>query len=291
MLRALSYLHDPTDITAIVNVGDDLVLHGLTICPDIDSITYTLSGLNDEVRGWGLTDESWRVMGELGELGGENWFSLGDRDLATHLYRSERMSRGATKSDVTTEIATRRGVAVKLLPVTDDELSTVLDTEIGRLSFQQYFVQHHHSVAVSAIHFENADRARPTPQVVAALASASQIIIAPSNPLLSIDPILAVPGVREILIARREHVIAVSPFIGGAAIKGPADRLMNELGHGANNVALASYYKELIGTLVIDTLDAHESAAIEALGVRAHVVPTLMKDEATSRALAASVLR
>lgn len=289
-LRALRRHRDDSEITAIVNVGDDLVMHGLTICPDIDTITYTLAGLNDDIRGWGLTDESWRVMSELGELGGENWFSLGDRDLATHLYRSQRIAQGATKSEVTLEIATRRGLGLTLIPVSDDPVATMLDTEIGELSFQSYFVQHHHGVATRAIRYSGASAARPTAGAAHALQSAERIIIAPSNPVLSIEPILAIPGIRDILIARRDVVTAISPFVGGSALKGPADRLMNELGYGATNVGVANYYAPFTSTLVIDEVDQDDVPAVEALGVAVRVTTTVMADVTHADQLVRTVL-
>jgi LPPG:FO 2-phospho-L-lactate transferase len=265
-------------------------MHGLTICPDIDTITYTLAGLNDETRGWGLTDETWRVMAELGDLGGDNWFSLGDRDLATHLYRSQRLSQGATKSDVTREIATRRGLGLSLIPVTDDPLATMLDTEIGELSFQSYFVQHHHSVTTTAIRYVGAASARPTAGALNALQSAERIVIAPSNPVLSIEPILAVPGIRDILVARRDVVTAISPFVGGSALKGPADRLMNELGYGASNVGVANYYAPYTSTLVIDEVDRADEPAVAATGVAVRVTTTVMADETHADQLVRTVL-
>ena len=185
LIATLSAATDAREITAVVNVGDDLVMHGLTICPDLDTIMYTLAGLNNNELGWGLEGESWRVMEELDALGGEAWFRLGDRDLATHLYRSQRLAAGATKTRVTRELCERLGVRVRLLPVTDDPLATHFHTELGRLSFQDYFVRHHHDVAVTAIDFEGANDAAATPEVIDALTHASRIVIAPSNPLFA----------------------------------------------------------------------------------------------------------
>ena len=199
LLAALGNTVDPNEITSIVNVGDDLVMHGLTICPDVDTIMYTLAGLNNHELGWGLAGESWRVMEELDALGGDAWFRLGDRDLATHLYRSQRLSEGATKTQVTAELCDRLGVRVRLLPVTNDVITTFFETELGRLSFQQYFVRHHHDVTVTAIDIVGADQATATPEVLTTLREASRIVIAPSNPLISIDPLLRVHGVREVL--------------------------------------------------------------------------------------------
>ena len=208
LLRALSDVIDPHELTAVVNVGDDLVMHGLTICPDLDTITYTLAGLNNDELGWGLRGESWRVMQELEELGGEAWFRLGDRDLATHLFRSERLGHGATKTDVTRDLASHFNIAVTLLPVTDDVVATEFMTPEGRLSFQEYFVRRHHDVVVSSIEIAGAREARLSDQARAALEAASRIVIAPSNPLISIDPILQIPGVRDLIRARAANVVA-----------------------------------------------------------------------------------
>jgi len=290
LLRALSNVVDPSDITAIVNVGDDLVLHGLTICPDLDTITYTLAGLNNDELGWGLRGETWRVMDELGPLGGETWFRLGDRDLATHLYRSQRLSEGATKTDVTAELASRLGVGVRLLPVTNDVVATEFVTELGRLSFQEYFVRHHHDVVVSQIEIAGASSAQPTPEVLNALLEASRLIIAPSNPLISIDPILQIPGVREILLERRGDVVAVSPLIGGAALKGPADRLLGELGHAVSTLGVVDFYEGLVGTWVIDDADASLADQIRERGVRVEVTTTIMAESDNAQRLAKVVL-
>jgi LPPG:FO 2-phospho-L-lactate transferase len=290
LLRALSDVVDPDELCAIVNVGDDLVLHGLTICPDLDTIAYTLAGLNNDELGWGLRGESWRVMEELGALGGEDWFRLGDRDLATHLYRSQRLAQGATKTEVTRELTQRLGVAVALLPVTDDPIATEFVTDVGRLSFQEYFVRHHHDVVVRGVEVVGARDATMTTDVARALGDARRVVIAPSNPLISIDPILQVPGVRELLASRRDDVIAVSPLIGGAALKGPADRLMRELGHESSALGVADYYGDLVGTWVIDDADATLAEPIRELGMRVEVTTTIMADPENARRLATVVL-
>ena len=290
--RLLTTLHanlPDLELDAVVNVGDDLVLHGLSICPDLDTITYTLAGLNNEITGWGLTGETWRVMDELESLGGAAWFRLGDRDLATHLYRTQRLREGATKSRVTRELAERHGLGVRLLPVSDDPLATVLDTEVGELSFQEYFVAHRHAVAVRAIRFEGAASAAAAPGVLASLERATRIVIAPSNPLLSIAPILAVVSVRELLAARRDDVVAVSPIVGGAALKGPADRLLAEMGYPATCVGVAQYYRGLVGTLVIDEVDAAHADAVRDLGMDCVVTTTIMADPANGARLARAI--
>jgi LPPG:FO 2-phospho-L-lactate transferase len=290
MLRALRTHIPAEDLSAIVNVGDDLVLHGLTICPDLDTITYTLTGRNNEVLGWGLQGESWRVMEQLGHLGGANWFGLGDLDLATHLYRSQRLAEGATKTAVTGELAQRLGLDIALWPVSDDPVATTFDSEIGPLSFQEYFVRHHHQVAVRAVHFAGAESATLTTQTQRALSTAERIIIAPSNPLISIGPMLAIAGLREELQRRRQDVVAVSPIIAGAALKGPADRLLGELGYEVSCVGVAQYYEGLIGTLVIDEADADLADRVAATGCAVRVTTTIMSEASHAAALVRAVL-
>jgi LPPG:FO 2-phospho-L-lactate transferase len=290
LLDALRNEVEPSALTAIVNVGDDLTMHGLTICPDLDTIMYTLAGLNNQELGWGLQGESWRVMDELDALGGEAWFRLGDRDLATHLYRSQRLSDGATKTQVTRELCERLGVSVRLLPVTDDPIATCFDTELGRLSFQEYFVRHHHGVAVSAIHVVGADEATATPDVLTALRTASRIVLAPSNPLISIDPILRIPGVRDVLEERRDAVVAVSPIIDGHALKGPADRLLAELGHEVSCLGVVDFYKGLVGTWIIDEADTARADDVRNRGVHVIVTTTIMAERENAARLAAAVL-
>ena len=290
LLRALGDEVDPSTLTAVVNVGDDLVLHGLTICPDLDTISYTLAGLNNEELGWGLRGETWRVMDELAALGGAAWFRLGDRDLATHLYRSQRLSEGATKTEVTRELCARWQVPVRLLPVTDDEIATVFETASGPMSFQDYFVRHRHDVTVHSISVRGATEARATPEVLRALHDATRIVIAPSNPLLSIDPILQIPEVRNILAARRDSVVAVSPLVNGAALKGPADRLMGEMGYDVSCVGVADFYDGLLRTFIIDEADAARAPLLRQRGLDVRVTTTVMAQPEHARRLAREVL-
>jgi LPPG:FO 2-phospho-L-lactate transferase len=290
LLKALSDETDPSELTAVVNVGDDMVLHGLTICPDLDTIAYTLAGLNNDDLGWGLAGETWRVMDELDALGGEAWFRLGDRDLATHLYRSQRLSEGATKTQVTAELGRHLKLRVRLLPVTDDSIATVFDTEVGELSFQEYFVKHRHGVVARSVTVRGVEQSSPSPEVIDALERSERIVIAPSNPLISIDPILQVPGVRDIITRRRDDVVAVSPIINGVALKGPADRLLDELGYEASCVGVANFYDGLIGTLIIDEADARHAPSIEATGIRVIVTTTIMAERQNARRLARAVL-
>jgi LPPG:FO 2-phospho-L-lactate transferase len=298
LLAGVVRVADPSTVTAVVNTGDDLDLHGLRICPDIDTVTYTLAGVANPETGWGLADESWAVMSALEALGGESWFRLGDRDLATHLFRTQRLCEGATLSEVTADLARARGLTLRIVPMSDDPVRTrlVLAGPAGGapagadVSFQDYFVRFHHSVAVREVHFCGASSARPAPGVLDAIDRAPLVVACPSNPIVSIGPILAVPGVREALVARRERVVAVSPIVAGAALKGPADRLLVELGHESSVVGVARLYADWVGTMVIDELDGHLAKSVEQLGVRAVVAPTVMSSPAAAAALARTVL-
>jgi LPPG:FO 2-phospho-L-lactate transferase len=298
MLAGLVRVVPPDTISAIVNVGDDMELHGLAISPDLDTVTYTLAGMDNRETGWGVAGESWAVMDELGRLGGDDWFRLGDRDLATHLFRTGRLRNGAPLSAVTAELAGRRGIAVRLVPVTDDPLRTRVvlaeATSLGpagtEVSFQDYFVRLHHDVAVRGVRFEGGDTAQPAPGVMEALRDADRIIVCPSNPVVSIGPVLAVPGIRQALMARRDQVVAVSPIVAGAALKGPADRLMAELGSEPSVVGVARLYAPWVGTLVVDVADAHHAGAVEAEGLRCVVTPTVMDSPQRAEELARAVV-
>ena len=294
MLSGLVRVVPPGDITAVVNVGDDMVLHGLHISPDLDTVTYTLAGLDNRETGWGLANESWNAMEELGRLGGEDWFRLGDRDLATHLFRTGRLRGGASLSDVAAEIGARRGIGVRLVPVSDDPVRTKLTlaepTDLGpagtEVGFQDYFVRLRHEVAVRSVRFDGGAAARPAPGVMESLESAERIVVCPSNPVVSIGPLLAVPGVLDALTAARQRIVAVSPIVAGLALKGPADRLMKELGIEPSVVGVARLYAPWVHTLVIDTADAHHAAAVEAEGMRCVVAPTVMSSSERAADLA-----
>ncbi len=290
-LRGLVAVRPARDCAAVVNVGDDLVLHGLHISPDIDTVVYTVAGAIDPVRGWGLVDESWRVMSSLDRYGGETWFGLGDQDLATHLHRTQRRTEGATLTEVTGEIAAAWGLELQVLPVTDDELRTRVEVPgVGELGFQEYFVGRKHSVPVEAVRFDGVESARLTTEARSAITRAEVVVIAPSNPIVSIGPVLAVDGVRAALADRRESVVAVSPIIGGKALKGPAADMLATLGHEVSAVGVARLYAEVAGTLVIDEADADLAPAIEEVGVRAVVTGTVMSDPERSAALARTTI-
>lgn len=299
-LRALRTVVDSIEVTGVVNTGDDTVLHGLSISPDIDTITYTLAGAIDPERGWGLVDESWTAMGALqrfasvrpdGSAAAPTWFNLGDKDLATHFYRTARLAEGASLTDVTGEIARAWGVPERLLPMSDDRVSTMVELRSGEtVTFQEYFVQLRHSVPVRSVTFIGAERATLQPAARRCLDEADVVVIAPSNPLVSIAPIRAIDGVDALLAGRRDHVVAVSPIVGGAALKGPADRMLTELGHDASVVGVARLYRDIAATLVVDPVDAHLAPEVEAAGMRCVVVPSVMTTPEIGTALATAVL-
>lgn len=298
-LRGLVAVADPRSVTAVVNTGDDVVLHGLRVCPDLDTVTYALAGVVDPDQGWGVAGESWTVMGALERFqpsapapsaAGATWFRLGDRDLATHLYRTQRLREGASLSEVTAEIATALGVGCRLLPMSDDRVETRVTIDEGEIGFQEYFVQRRHSVAVRSVRFAGATAAVAAPGVVDALAVADRIVIAPSNPLVSIAPVLALAAIDEVVAARRDVTVAVSPIVAGAALKGPAARLLAELGHEPSVVGVARMWAPWAATLVVDEVDAGLADAVEEEGVRCVVAPTVMHGPAEAAALARTVL-
>ena len=285
----------PEDVTAIVNTGDDDEFHGLWVCPDLDSVTYALAGANNPETGWGLAGETFAAMDALERYGTPTWFRLGDRDLATHLYRSARRRAGASLTEVTDEIATAWGVHTRLLPMSNEPVATRITVQgpggtADELAMQEWFVRDRAEPPVLSVRFEGASRSRPAPGVTEAIRAAETILICPSNPVISIGPILAVPGIRELLRSRRDRVVGVSPIIGGRPVKGPADRLMGPLGIEVSCVGVAEAYRDLCATLVIDTADADAAPRIEALGVRAVVADTLMRDERIAAALARDTL-
>lgn len=280
-------------VTAVVNTGDDTVVHGLHVSPDLDTVTYTLSGRSDDERGWGLAGETWQAMEALEQLGGETWFRLGDRDLATHLYRSERMADGATLSEVTREICSALGVpsGLRLLPMTDDPVRTRLTLADGpEVAFQDYFVRLRHDVVVSSVRFDGADSAGPAAGVLDAIDSCDALVVCPSNPIVSVGPVLAVPGIAEAVRAKRDKCVAISPIVAGAAIKGPADRLLAELGHESTVVGVARIYRDIASVLVIDQADAALADSVEREGLRCVVTNTVMSDTTTTVSLAKRAL-
>ncbi len=280
----------PESLMIIGNTGDDFELHGLHISPDLDTVAYTLAGLADPERGWGIRGDTHECLRSLGRYGRPAWFQLGDRDLATHLYRTELLRQGLALSEVTARICERLGVAPRLLPATDARLRTRVDTPEGRLDFQVYFVERRTEPEVTGVVFDGAETARPAPGVVAGIAAASKVILCPSNPLISIGPILSVPGIREALRTTAARVAAVSPIVGGKALKGPADRMMRGLGLDPSAVAVARLYRDFLDVFIMDEADRACAPAVEALGMRAVVTQTVMRDAASRQALAAATL-
>ena len=283
-VRGVVDVVDPARVTVVGNVGDDLEVLGMHVSPDLDSILYALADLNDERRGWGRADETWNALDTVASLGGESWFRLGDRDLGLHLIRTEALRGGATLSAVTARIGRELGVESRLLPATDDRLRTWIATEAGEFTFQQWFVARRHRDEVDALRFEGAETATPAPGVIEAIAAADLLLLAPSNPYVSIAPILAVRAVREALEQRRVPCVAVSPLIGGRAVKGPADRMLRRLAGGTSPAQVASCYLGLIDSLVVDEADAHDLAGLG--DVRPIVTRTLMSDADARRRLA-----
>ena len=292
-LRGLVKVVDPSEITVVVNTADDTVFHGLHVSPDIDTVTYTVSGAIDPERGWGLAGETWTAMEALGryrDVGAVTWFNLGDRDLATHLWRSGRLRDGATLTEVTAELARAWELGFAMLPMSDSPVSTFVQTTDGLIAFQEYFVKKQHSVAISEIVLRGIESAVPAPGVLESIRAADAIVIAPSNPLVSIGPILAVPGVREALTVQRNRTVAISPIVAGAALKGPADRMLAELGHDPTVVGVARLYRDVAGTLVIDDADRDRALQVEATGMTALVTDTIMAKPGVTETMARLVL-
>ena len=316
-LKGLLMVCDPADVTAIVNTGDDVIMHGLHVSPDIDTIIYTLSGEINPETGWGRRSETWEAMTTLRQLerqpGDLAWFNLGDKDIGTHLYRTSRLREGATLSEITAEAAAGYGVEIKVLPMTDSRVATMMRLAGGavkqekanarenagagaageEISFQEYFVKLRHDVEVAGVRFDGAEAALPAPGAAEAIAEAEILVLAPSNPVVSLGPPLAIDGIRSAIAERAvdsKPTIAISPLIGGQALKGPADRLLTEMGSEASSAGIALWYEGLIDALVIDEADAADKAAVEACGVRCVVTQTVMDTPEISRSLAQTVL-
>ena len=311
LLRGMVRAVPASDVTAIVNTADDVILHGLHISPDLDTVTYTLAEAGNPETGWGLAGETWQAMDALERLGGSAWFRLGDRDLGTHLHRTGRLAAGSGLTAITAEITASWGLELTLLPMTEDRVATMMtlaptdgtrtpadrqaDEEASgqasrEVGFQEYFVRLGHSVAVESVRFDGASESLPGPGVLDALADADVVVIAPSNPIVSIGPLLAVPGIAEALRSRRADTVAVSPIVAGAALKGPADRLMRELGHEASVVGVARIYRDIAATLVVDTADAGLAAAVEAEGMACVVTDTIMSSPEVAADLSRRIL-
>jgi LPPG:FO 2-phospho-L-lactate transferase len=286
LLLGLYEVLDPTLLTIIVNTGDDIVLHGLKISPDLDIVTYTLAGVVDQKKGWGLRAETFHALKNLAGYGRPNWFNLGDRDLATHIHRTAMLADGKTLSQAADSIRTALGVKSRILPMSDSGVPTIIDSNEGPLHFQEYLVKRRTEPIVKGIHFEGVESACPAPGVLEAIREADRILICPSNPLISIGPILTVPQIRDELRAHREKVVAVCPIVGGKSLKGPSDKMLAQLGHQPTALGVAKLYADFTGTFVIDPADKSQASAISALGMRVAVLPTVMKTLPQKRKLA-----
>lgn len=290
LLSGLVKAIDPSTLTILVNTGDDIVLHGLKISPDLDIVTYTLAGIVNPKTGWGFRNETFVALERLRAFGRDAWFNLGDRDLATHIHRTALLSSGLTLTQVADSIRHSLGVKSRVLPMCDQAVPTLLETSEGVLHLQEYLVKRRAEPVVKAIQFKDIDKARPAEGALAAIETASAIVICPSNPLISIGPILAVPGVREALRKRRADVLVVCPLVGGKSLKGPSDKMMTQLGHASSALGVAKLYADFAGTFVIDPADEPEVSSIEALHIHAVVRPTIMRTASQKTGLARALV-
>ncbi|HEY6580437.1 MAG TPA: 2-phospho-L-lactate transferase [Rubrobacter sp.] len=278
------------DLTVVVNTADDFDLWGLHICPDLDTVMYTLAGIANPETGWGIVDESFETLNMLGRYGENTWFKLGDRDLATHVLRTDRLRSGETLTEITDRLSGALDLASAVLPMTDDPVSTMLDTPEGRLEFQEYFVRRGQKDEVLGVELRGIEDAGPTEAVLAAISGADAIIFCPSNPVVSIGPILALPGMRKALALSRAPKVAVSPIVGGRALKGPADKMLLSLGHEVSSAGVAAIYAGLVDGMVVDTVDDDDRAGIEAIGMRVLVTDSVMREAGDRARLASETL-
>jgi LPPG:FO 2-phospho-L-lactate transferase len=290
LLGLYDVLPDPATLTAIVNTGDDITMHGLKISPDLDIVTYTLAGVIDSKKGWGFRNETFHLLKRLAVFGRANWFNLGDRDLATHIHRTALLAEGKSLTDAVESIRAALGVKSRILPMANEPVPTIIDTNEGPLHFQEYLVKRRAEPIVKAIRFDQVEKAKPAPGVLESIREAGRIIICPSNPLISIGPILAVSGIREALRARRKDVVAVCPIVGGKSLKGPSDKMLAQLGHEPTAQGVAKLYADFTGTFVIDPADNSQADAIRALGMKPLVTPTVMHTLTQKRKLARKLL-
>lgn len=290
LLRGLVRVVSPEDLVIVGNVGDDFEFHGLHVSPDLDIVMYTLAGVVDGARGWGVVDDTFNCLGMLERLGFETWFKLGDKDIAVQMVRTNLLKSGVGLSEAVAELCRLLGVKVRLMPASNDPVRTVILSGCVRLGFQEYFVERRARDEVTSVLFEGCDDARPARGVIEAINSAERIVLCPSNPVLSINPILSIPGIRDALKSTRGYVVAVSPIVGGKAVKGPADRIMSSLGLEASAYGVAKLYEDFLDHLIIDRVDAGLRTRIEELPIKATVADTIMKDVESAVSLAAKVM-
>ncbi len=290
LVQGLQQVVAPEELTVVVNTGDDLEWWGLHVSPDVDSVLYGLAGLLSGDRGWGVEGDSFRCLERMKQLGQASWFSLGDLDLATHLTRTAMLRAGKSLSEATAELAAKMGIGARVLPMSDERVSTILDTAKGRLTFQEYFVRERHQVEARAVHFEGAEDARPAPGVLESIATADAIVFAPSNPVTSIGPILAVAGIREALRSTKAPIAAVSPIVGGAAVSGPAGQLMEMMGWPSTIAGVAKAYEDFLDMLIVDRVDEVEASKLRSAKLPVACSNTIMKSAEDKRALARFVV-
>jgi len=291
-LEGLSEVIGGEALSVVVNTGDDIILHGLRISPDVDTIIYRLSGVIDKSKGWGVGDDTFTCLSALARFGSETWFNIGDIDFATHIYRTQSRQRGLTPTQITADIARAFGIkeSIKVLPMTDEDVETWIVTGEGEMHFQEYFVKRRMKPDVLKVVFRNIEKARPAPGVIEAITKADAVIICPSNPIISIGPILNIKGIGEALRGKGPRIIAISPLIGGVPLKGPADKLMRGLGLEVSSAGVASLYRDFLDVMVIDREDAREADAIREMGIKPVVLDTLMSDQKKAARLASAVL-
>jgi len=291
LLLGLYGVANPSSLTMVVNTGDDIVLHGLKISPDLDIVTYTLAGMVDPRKGWGLRSDTFHALEHLAAFGRANWFHLGDGDLATHIHRTAMLADGKTLTEAAESIRTALGVKSRILPMSNEAVPSIIDTVEGPLHFQEYLVKRRSEPIVRGIRFHGIESARPAPGVLESIGLAQRIIICPSNPLISIEPILALPGIRQALLSRRRDVLAVCPIVGGKSLKGPSDKMLKQLGHQPSAKGVAKLYADFTGTFVIDPVDQAQTDAIRELGMKVAILPTVMKTLGQKRRLARALLK
>lgn len=290
-LRGLVRATEPEDVTIIGNTGDDAVIHGLHISPDLDTVTYTLAGVVDDTTGWGIAGDTARALDQMAQIGAETWFTLKDRDLGTHLARTDLLREGVALSEITDRIRRGLGVGARILPMSDDPVQTLVVTAEGVVrGFQEYFVKYRHAEEVAEVIFEGIEQAKPAPGVIDAIDEAERIIVCPSNPVVSVAPILGIAGIRDALVRRRNDVFAISPIVQGAALKGPADKMLPAVGAEVSAFGVASLYQDFCGNFAVDYRDAPEAARVEALGMRVMVLETIMETPGIAAQLAKEIL-
>jgi len=289
-LLGLTRVMPPEEVTVIANTGDDIEMFGLRICPDIDTVTYTLAGVIDDRAGWGLRNDTFECLHGLGSYGEDTWFNLGDKDLATHIFRTDKLRQGKLVSEITLEVCRRLGVRSTILPMTDAYAPTRVMTDEGELHFQEYFVRRRCEPRVRSIRFDGIEAAKPAPGVLEAILDADGIIVCPSNPFISIGPILAVPGVRDALLETRAKVVAITPIIGGKALKGPAADMLRDLGHEVSAGSVAAMYRDFLDLFIIDQSDSGLEREVLELGIDTRIADTIMSSIEKKEELASFVL-